>query len=50
MFIEIMEQTQEKTLQRESVSIEIEQNSTPFAELDEEVKLALHSREREKSV
>jgi ribosome-associated protein len=37
----MMEQIQEKTLQRESVSIEIEQTSTPFAELDEEVKLAL---------
>ena len=36
-----MEELQEKTLQRESVSIEIEQTSTPFAELDEEVKLAL---------
>jgi ribosome-associated protein len=41
MFIEIMEELQEKTLQRESVSIEIAQNQTPFAELDEEVKLAL---------
>lgn len=36
-----MEELQEKTLQRESVSIEIAQNLTPFAELDEEVKLAL---------
>jgi ribosome-associated protein len=41
MFIEIMEELQEKTLQRESVSIEIADNQTPFAELDEEVKLAL---------
>lgn len=41
MFEEIMEQTQEKTLQRESIAIEIEQQVTPFAELDEEVKLAL---------
>jgi ribosome-associated protein len=38
-----MEELQEKTLQRETVSIEIAQNHTPFAELDEEVKLALHS-------
>lgn len=37
-----MEELQEKTLQRESVSIEIAQNNTPFSELDEEVKLALH--------
>ncbi len=37
----MMEQTQEKTLQHETVSIEIEQISTPFAELDAEVKLAL---------
>ena len=37
----MMEQIQEKTLQRESVSIEIEQTSTPFAELDETIKLAL---------
>ena len=31
-----MEELQEKTLQRESVSIEIANNHTPFAELDEE--------------
>ena len=37
----MMEQIQEKILQRESVSIEIEQTSIPFAELDEELKLAL---------
>ena len=37
----MMEETQEKTLQRESVSIEIEQMSTPFSEIDEEIKLAL---------
>lgn len=36
-----MEELQEKTLQRETVSIEISQNNTPFNELDEEVKLAL---------
>ena len=41
MLIVIMEQTQEKTLQRESISVEIEQSPTPFAELDETVKLAL---------
>src|SRR6188472_3063468 len=37
----MMEELQEKTLHRETVSIQIEQNHTPFAELDEEVKLAL---------
>ncbi len=36
-----MEEIQEKTLQRETVSIEIEQDLTPFSELDAEVKLAL---------
>ena len=36
-----MEQIQEKTLQHETVSIEIEQISTPFSELDAEVKLAI---------
>jgi ribosome-associated protein len=45
----MMEQIQEKTLQREIVSIEIEQNSTPFAELDENVKLALHSASEKKA-
>ena len=44
-----MEQTQEKTLQRESVSVEIEQTPTPFAELDETVKLALHSASEKKA-
>ena len=33
-----MEELQEKTLQRESVSIEIENNQLPFSELDEEIK------------
>jgi ribosome-associated protein len=41
MFIEIMEELQEKTLQRETVSTEITNTPTPFAELDDEVKLAL---------
>ncbi len=44
-----MEQTQEKTLQRESVLVEIEQTSTPFAELDETVKLALHCASEKKA-
>ena len=37
----MMEQTQEKTLSRETISIEIEQDFTPFDELDEPVKLAI---------
>lgn len=45
----MMEQTQEKTLQRESVLVEIEQSSIPFAELDESVKLALHSASEKKA-
>jgi len=45
----MMEQIQEKTLQRESISIEIEQTSTPFAELDENVRLALHSASEKKA-
>ena len=49
MLIEIMEELQEKTLQRETVSIEIAQNHTPFAELDEEVKLALTSASEKKA-
>lgn len=36
-----MEELQEKTLLRESVSTEVTNPPTPFAELDEEVKLAL---------
>ncbi len=36
-----MEELQEKTLQRESISTEVTSNQTPFSELDEEVKLAL---------
>ena len=45
----MMEELQEKTLHRESVSIEIAKNVTPFAELDEEVKLALHSASEKKA-
>ncbi len=37
----IMEETQERTLQHEGVTIEIEQISTPFEEIDSEVKLAV---------
>ena len=37
-----MEELQEKILHRETATIEIENNRTPFSDLDEEVKLALH--------
>lgn len=36
-----MEETQERSLQREAVKIEIAEPPTPFAELDPEVKLAI---------
>ncbi|CAN5481718.1 hypothetical protein BH10ACI1_BH10ACI1_27820 [soil metagenome] len=45
----MMEETQEKTLQRESVSIEIEQISTPFSELDAEVKIAINCADENKA-
>ena len=45
----MMEQTQEKTLQHETVSIEIEQISTPFAELDDEIKLAIECASEKKA-
>jgi len=44
-----MEELKEKTLQRESVSIEIEQVSTPYSDLDEEVKLAIVSASEKKA-
>ena len=50
MMNEIMEELQEKSLQRETVSIEIQQNSTPFSVLDEEVKLALTCASEKKAV
>lgn len=37
-----MEETQEKLLHRERVKIEITDSRTPFADLDDEVKLAIH--------
>jgi ribosome-associated protein len=36
-----MEETQERSLQRDSVKIEIAQTPTPFADLDPEVQLAI---------
>ena len=38
-----MEETQERSLQREAVKIEIAETPVPFAELDPEVKLAIQS-------
>lgn len=45
-----MEELQEKTLQHETLSIEIEQNSTPFADLDAEVKLAIECAAEKKAL
>lgn len=36
-----MEETQEKSLQREAVKIEIAQKPTPFSDLDQELQLAI---------
>ena len=44
-----MEELQEKSLQRETATIEIAQNLTPFSDLDEEVKLALHCASEKKA-
>jgi len=45
----MMEELKEKTLQRETVSIEVEKVSTPYSELDEEVKLAIASASEKKA-
>ncbi len=37
-----MEETQERSLHRDAVTIEIAEKPTPFAELDPELKLAIH--------
>ena len=44
-----MEETQERSLQREAVKIEIAETPTPFAELDPEVKLAIHCASEKKA-
>lgn len=44
-----MEETQEKSLHRETLSIEITQHLTPFSELDEEVKLAIRCADEKKA-
>lgn len=46
---EIMEVTQEKSLQHATQTIEIAQAVTPFADLDEEVKLAIASASDKKA-
>ena len=45
-----MEETQEKLLKRESVSIEIADRSTPFEELDPEVRRAIDCAADKKAV
>lgn len=44
-----MEETQERSLQREAVKIEIAEPPTPFAELDPEVQLAIRSASEKKA-
>jgi ribosome-associated protein len=45
-----MEETQEKSLHRETVKIDISQPPTPFAELDPELQLAIHCAADKKAV
>ena len=45
-----MEETQERSLAREAVKIEIAQAPTPFAELDPEVQLAIRCASEKKAV
>jgi ribosome-associated protein len=44
-----MEETQERSLHREAVKIEIAETPTPFAELDPEVKLAIQCASNKKA-
>ena len=44
-----MEETQERSLHREAVKIEITEAPTPFAELDPEVQLAIRSASEKKA-
>ena len=44
-----MEETQERSLQREAVKIEIAEQPTPYSELDPEVKLAIHCAAEKKA-
>jgi ribosome-associated protein len=45
-----MEELQEKTLQHETETLEIVESRTPFAELDEPVKFALHCASEKKAI
>jgi ribosome-associated protein len=45
-----MEETQEKLLKRESVKIEISDNTTSFEDLDPELRLAIHCAVEKKAV
>ena len=45
-----MEETQERSLQREAVKIELAATPTPFAELDPEVQLAIQCAAEKKAV
>jgi len=45
-----MEETQERSLQRETVKIEIAETPTPFAELDPDVRLAIQCASEKKAV
>ncbi len=44
-----MEETQERSLQREAVKIEIAEKPTPFSELDPDVQLAIRSASEKKA-
>ncbi len=44
-----MEATQEKTLQHEAAALTVTETRTPFSDLDEEVKLALHYASEKKA-
>ncbi len=46
----MMEETQERSLQREAVKIEIAETPTPFEELDQELQLAIHCAAEKKAV
>ena len=45
-----MEELQEKSLHRETASIEIAQTKTPFSELDENVQLAIRCASEKKAI
>lgn len=45
-----MEELQEKSLQREQIKIEIPVSQTPFSEIDDDVRLAVHCAAEKKAV